>query len=116
MTRPLLIGLTGSIGMGKTTTAKMFAAQGLPVWDADAAVHRLYGVDGAAVIPVAAAFPGAITDNRVDREKLKSLIVNDPAVLKQLEAIVHPLVAQDRQAFIESCQGKIAVLDIPLLF
>lgn len=110
------LGLTGSIGMGKSTTAAMFAAEGLPVWDADAAVHRLYGPDGAAVDPVAALCPAAKTTLGLDRAALKSWITNDSMALTQLESIVHPLVAADRNAFIAGAKADIVVLDIPLLF
>lgn len=114
-----LLGLTGSIGMGKSTTAKMFADLGHPVWDADAAVHRLYAKDGAAVGPVGAQFPGAVRDGAVDREALKAILAKDPAALSRLEAIVHPLVAEDRRRFISQANknnARIIVLDIPLLF
>ncbi|WP_128255065.1 dephospho-CoA kinase [Falsirhodobacter deserti] len=107
------LGLTGSIGMGKSTTAAMFAAAGVPVWDADAAVHRLYAPGGAAVAPLAAAFPEAVSDH-VDRMALKTVIARDPAALDRIEAIVHPLVAADRDAFRPSV--PMAVFDIPLLF
>lgn len=106
------LGLTGSIGMGKSTTAAMFADAGVPVWDADAAVHRLYAAGGAAVASLAAVFPDAVTDH-VDRTALKRIIAADPSALARIEAIVHPLVATDRDAF---PQSALTVYDIPLLF
>lgn len=111
----ITLGLTGSIGMGKSTTAAMFAARGVPVWDADAAVHRLYD-GGAAVAPIAAVFPEAVADNRVDRAALKKALTRDSTALQRLEQIVHPLVAADRQAFLDGTDAPLVVLDIPLLF
>jgi len=114
--RPFLIGLTGSIGMGKSETARLFAAEGVPVHDSDAAIHRLYGKGGAAVEIIAALFPAAVTDGTVDRAKLSALIAQDPGALKRLEKLVHPLVAADRDRFIaEHGDAPILLLDIPLL-
>lgn len=110
------LGLTGSIGMGKSTTAAAFRALGVPVWDADAAVHRLYGPDGAAVGPVGAVCPQAVGSKGVDRAALKDWIAQDPVALETLERIVHPLVAADRDAFVAQVTGPLVVLDIPLLF
>ena len=110
------LGITGSIGMGKSTTAAMFADQGLPVWDADAAVHRLYGPEGAAVAPIAALCPQAASARGLDRSALKDWIASDPTALTRLETIVHPLVAADRDGFVASTTADIVVLDIPLLF
>jgi dephospho-CoA kinase len=107
------LGLTGSIGMGKSTTAGFFAAEGIPVWDADAAVHRLYAPGGAAEAPLQAEF-GLKTP--IDRAELRQIIGADPTALPRLEAIVHPLVAADRAAFAADCVSDIAVFDIPLLF
>lgn len=113
---PFLIGLTGSIGMGKSTTAALFADLGVPVWDADAAVHRLYNVGGAAIEPMQTLHPAAIVDGAIQRDILKDWIINDPTALAQIEQIVHPLVAADRAEFIASAQTEIVLLDVPLLF
>ena len=111
------LGLTGSIGMGKSTTAQMFRDLGHPVWDADQAVHRLYAPGGLAVAPVAAAFPEALAQGGIDRGALKTALAADPAALARLEGIVHPLVARDRQDFLARHVGApLVVLDIPLLF
>ncbi|MGD0191916.1 MAG: dephospho-CoA kinase [Rhizomicrobium sp.] len=117
--RPYLIGLTGSIGMGKTATANMFARLGIPVYDADAAVHRLYERGGAAVEEIARAFPGSVSDGRVDRGRLGAMVADDRDAFRKLEGIVHPLVAREQQEFLNTLAADgadIAVLDIPLLF
>jgi dephospho-CoA kinase len=112
-----IIGLTGSVGMGKSTTARLFAEQGVPVHDADAVVHRLY--EGEAAAAIEAAFPGATSRGKVDRSRLAALVLDDPAALKRLEAIVHPLVQAAEQELLAQAQARgenVAVLDIPLLF
>jgi len=115
--RPLLVGLTGSIGMGKTETAKMFARLGIPVYDSDAAVHRLYEPGGAAVAGIGKAFPGTVRDGRVDRALLSKALAGDDAAFKRLEAIVHPLVAEDQRRFMEAAgDAEMVVQDVPLLF
>jgi len=111
-----LLGLTGSMGMGKSTTAQMFADEGCAVYDADAAVHRLYANGGAAVPPISKVLPDAIVDGAVSRERLKAMIAEDEIILKTVEKIVHPLVAEDRRKFIGESTADIIVLDIPLLF
>lgn len=110
------IGLTGSIGMGKSTTARLFAERGCKVWDADAAVHRLYALGGAAVVPLAKAFPSVVIEGQVSRDAIKSLLADRPDALKQIEAIVHPLVRADRERFMSEHMSEIGVFDIPLLF
>lgn len=115
----IVLGLTGSIGMGKSTTTAMFADLGAMVWNADAAVHRLYARGGAAVGPVGEAFPGVVVDGAVDRTRLAETLGRDEAAFRRLEAIVHPLVAQGRLSDLEAARAagvKLAVLDIPLLF
>jgi len=111
----MILGLTGSIGMGKSTTAAMFAEAGVPVWDADAVVHRLYAPGGAAQKALAAAFPGATDGAQVSRPALRALVAENPAVLDRINAIVHPLVAEDRVDFLRA-QSGLVVLDVPLLF
>src|SRR3954468_6175885 len=112
-----ILGLTGSIGMGKSTTAKLFAEAGVPVYDADAAVHRLY--EGEAAPAIEAAFPGTTTGGKVDRARLAAQVLGDKAALRRLESIVHPLVRQAAASFLAEAEGKgapVALLDIPLLF
>jgi dephospho-CoA kinase len=113
------IGLTGSIGMGKSTTAGMFAARGVPVFDADAEVHRAYAPGGAAVALLEAAFPGVTGPDGVDRAALSRCVLGQPDELKRLEAIVHPLMAQARADFLaraEAAGARAVLFDIPLLF
>ena len=115
----ILLGLTGSIGMGKSTTARMFADEGALVWDADAAVHRLYARGGAAVEPLGEAFPGVVVDGAVDRTRLAKALGRDDQAFRALEAIVHPLVLMGRLEDLAQAEArgvKLAVLDIPLLF
>ena len=113
----LILGLTGSIGMGKSTTAKLFAEAGVPVYDADAAVHQLY--EGEAAPAIEAAFPGTTADGKVDRKKLSARVVHDPAAIRQLEQIVHPMLGVSRQKFFDDAErsgAPVAVVDVPLLF
>lgn len=113
----LILGLTGSIGMGKSTTAKLFAEAGVPVYDADATVHKLY--EGEAVPSIEAAFPGTTADGKVDRTKLSARVVHDPAAMRRLEEIVHPMLGASRKKFFEDAEAShapVVVLDIPLLF
>jgi dephospho-CoA kinase len=113
----IVLGLTGSVGMGKSATAKMFADEGVPVFDADAAVHRLY--EGEATPLIGAAFPGTVSAGRVDRERLSQAVVGNNEAFARLEAIIHPLVQKAREDFLIAAKAKgakVAVLDIPLLF
>ncbi len=113
----LILGLTGSIGMGKSATAKLFAEAGVPVYDADAKVHQLY--EGEAVPAIEAAFPGTTADGKVDRKRLSARVVHDPAAIRQLEQIVHPMLGASRQKFfddVERSGAPVAVVDVPLLF
>ena len=115
--RPYIIGLTGSIGMGKSTVAQMFVDQGVPLFDADAAVHELQGSGGALVEKIEALFPGSTNSDGVDRQKLGALVLGDPAALQRLERLIHPAVADMRQAFLEKHRDQPLILfDIPLLF
>ena len=114
----ILLGLTGSIGMGKSTTARLFEEEGAPVYDSDAAVHALYAAGGAAVAAVETAFPGVTAPSGgIDRAKLSAEVVGDPAALHRLEAVVHPLVGAHRAAFFAELEGAdVVVIDVPLLF
>ena len=113
----LILGLTGSIGMGKSTTAKLFAEAGVPVYDADAAVHQLY--EGEAAPLIEAAFPGTTTSGKVDRAKLSGRVVHDQAAMRRLEEIVHPMLGASRQKFFDEAEAAgapLVVVDVPLLF
>jgi dephospho-CoA kinase len=115
--RMIVLGLTGSIGMGKSTTAKLFAEAGVPVYDADATVHILY--EGEAAPAIEAAFPGTTVAGKVDRNKLSARVVHDPAAMKRLEQIVHPMLGASRQKFLHDAEqsgAPVAVVDVPLLF
>jgi dephospho-CoA kinase len=113
----IILGLTGSIGMGKSTTAKLFVEAGVPVYDADATVHRLY--EGEAAPAIEAAIPGSTVGGKVDRTRLSAQVVHDPAAMKRLEQIVHPMLGASRQKFLEDAErsgAPVAVVDVPLLF
>ena len=112
-----VLGLTGSIGMGKSTTAGLFVQRGVPLHDADAAVHGLHR--GRAVAPIEAAFPGTVVDGVVDRARLGAAVLGKPEALRRLEAIIHPLVREEEQAFLARCRREgagLAIIDVPLLF
>jgi dephospho-CoA kinase len=116
-TQMIILGLTGSMGMGKSTTAKLFAEAGVPVYDADATVHMLY--EGAAVPAIEAAFPGTTADGKVDRNRLSAQVVHDGAAMKRLEQIVHPMLSASRLKFLHDAEqsgAAVAVVDVPLLF
>jgi dephospho-CoA kinase len=113
----IILGLTGSIGMGKSTTARLFAEAGVPVYDADATVHGLY--EGEAAPAIEAAFPGTTVDGKVDRARLSAQVVHDPAAMKRLEGIVHPMLGASRRKFLDDAErsgARVAVVDVPLLF
>ena len=113
----LILGLTGSIGMGKSTTAKLFAEAGVPVYDADAAVHQIY--EGEAAPAIEAAFPGTTIDGKVDRVRLSAQVLHNPAAIKQLEQIVHPMLGASRKKFLDDAErsgAAVALVDVPLLF
>lgn len=115
--KPFLLGLTGSIGMGKSTTAEMFAQAGIPVWDADAAVHRLYQPGGDATAQIQNLWPHVVDETGVNRDKLKQHLAQHPSDFKRLENVVHPLVRHDREVFVtERPAANIILLDVPLLF
>jgi len=113
----LILGLTGSIGMGKSTTAKLFTEAGVPVYDADATVHRIY--EGEAAPAIEAAFPGTTVNGKVDRARLSERVMHDPAAIRRLEAIVHPMLRSHHQKFLEEAEksgAPVAVMDVPLLY
>jgi dephospho-CoA kinase len=115
----ILLGLTGSIGMGKSTTAALFREAGVPVYDADAEVHASYAVGGACVGPVGEAFPGVVKDGAIDREALRQRVLGKPEELRRLNGVVHPIIGSLRRSFFEEAQAAgadLVVLDIPLLF
>ena len=115
----ILVGLTGSIGMGKSTVARMFADEGVPAYNADDAVHAMYRSGGAAVAPVGAAFPGVVVEGAIDRDRLSKAVLNNVDALKRLEAIVHPLVGAMQMTFLQTAReagAPLVILDIPLLF
>ncbi len=115
--RPYILGLTGSIGMGKSTVAQMFVDEGVPLFDADAAVHQLQGPGGALVEEIEAMFPGTTGRDGVDRQKLGEAVLGDPAALQRLEQLIHPAVGALRKAFLdEHCDAPMILFDIPLLF
>lgn len=114
-----ILGLTGGVGMGKSTAAAMLRRMRVPVYDADAAVHRMMGKGGIAVAAVAAAFPGVVKDGAIDRAALGSRVFGDPGAMKRLEAIIHPLVRRDEDRFLAEMRrrrAKLVVMDVPLLF
>ena len=115
MIKPFVLGLTGSIGMGKSTTAKMFADAGIPVWDADATVHQIYTGNSPVVQQIAEMYPEAVKDKEVDRQILKNLISRDQSILKKLEGIVQPSIAASRKNFILNAVSDIVIIDHPLL-